>query len=329
MIAGFERLDREAPPTLDVGRRTGIAEVETGLRRRRRASSRRRAASSATSRRSTTPSAACCATAASTSAPSTAWPSCRSTSSSSTPTTRAALAARAQAVGLPLSAMVKDDERCIRCGLCAVRCPTDAMTMETLHDHGTAGAVRGAAAAEAECAQRRWTRHERRQRTPEHGPARLPAEARHRRRRSWRIAAQAGASLRSLVPNVTYDAPTTVKLGPPEEFPDGLKFLPDERLFVFRTGKTFHAISAVCTHLGCTVRAEALARPEETTVEGQPLRLTHRFLCPCHGSTLHGRRTNVSGPAPKPLAWYRLSRLARRRPARRGPGRRSRPRASA
>ena len=30
MIAGFEELDREAPPTLDVGRRTGIAEVETG-----------------------------------------------------------------------------------------------------------------------------------------------------------------------------------------------------------------------------------------------------------------------------------------------------------
>ena len=30
MIAGFEVLDRETPPTLDVGRRTGIAEVETG-----------------------------------------------------------------------------------------------------------------------------------------------------------------------------------------------------------------------------------------------------------------------------------------------------------
>jgi ferredoxin len=37
---------------------------------------------------------------------------------------------RAEGNGLPLSAMVKDDERCIRCGLCAVRCPTDAMTME-------------------------------------------------------------------------------------------------------------------------------------------------------------------------------------------------------
>jgi menaquinol-cytochrome c reductase iron-sulfur subunit len=121
------------------------------------------------------------------------------------------------------------------------------------------------------------------------------------------IAAQAGASLRSLVPNVSYDAPTTVKLGPPDEFPDGLKFLPDERLFVFRNGKTFHAISAVCTHLGCTVRAEALSQPHETTVDGQPLRLTHRFLCPCHGSRYTGDGTNVAGPAPKPQAWYRLS----------------------
>lgn len=32
--------------------------------------------------------------------------------------------------GTPASAMVKDDESCIRCGLCAIRCPTDAMTME-------------------------------------------------------------------------------------------------------------------------------------------------------------------------------------------------------
>ena len=28
------------------------------------------------------------------------------------------------------SAILKDESRCIRCGLCAVRCPTDAMTME-------------------------------------------------------------------------------------------------------------------------------------------------------------------------------------------------------
>ena len=121
------------------------------------------------------------------------------------------------------------------------------------------------------------------------------------------LALQAGASLRSLVPNVSYDAPTTVKLGPPADFPDGLKFLPDERLFVFREGNVFHAVSAVCTHLGCTVRAEALSQPETRTVGGAPLRLTHRFLCPCHGSKYTGDGVNAEGPAPRPLAWFHLS----------------------
>ena len=120
------------------------------------------------------------------------------------------------------------------------------------------------------------------------------------------ITVQAGASLRSLVPNVSYDAPTTVKLGLPNEFPEGLKFLPDERVLVFREGNTFHAISAVCTHLGCTVRAEPLANPQTAESDGAELRLTHRFLCPCHGAEYRGDGTNVAGPAPKPLAWFRL-----------------------
>jgi cytochrome b6-f complex iron-sulfur subunit len=107
------------------------------------------------------------------------------------------------------------------------------------------------------------------------------------------LTVQAGASLRSLVPNVSYDAPTTVKLGAPSEFPEGLKFLPDERVLVFRDRNTFHAISAVC--------------PETVQSEGADIRLTHRFLCPCHGSQYRGDGTNVAGPAPKPLAWYRLS----------------------
>ena len=46
------------------------------------------------------------------------------------PAERAAVEERAAAGGFPLAAMIKDDERCIRCGLCAIRCPTDAMTME-------------------------------------------------------------------------------------------------------------------------------------------------------------------------------------------------------
>ena len=100
------------------------------------------------------------------------------------------------------------------------------------------------------------------------------------------LTVQTAASLRSLVPNVSYDSPTTVKLGQPADFPDGIKFLPDERLFVFRDGKTFHAISAVCTHLGCT----PIWHPAE-----------ERIKCPCHGSNFLMDGQNVAGPAPVPL----------------------------
>ncbi len=66
------------------------------------------------------------------------------------------------------------------------------------------------------------------------------------------IAYQAAASLRSLVPNVSYDAPTTVKLAPVAEFPGGLKFLPDERLFVSASclSKTASAATA-CAPASC------------------------------------------------------------------------------
>ena len=43
---------------------------------------------------------------------------------------RDAVAGRARSGDLPLTALLKDDDRCIRCGLCAIRCPTGAMTME-------------------------------------------------------------------------------------------------------------------------------------------------------------------------------------------------------
>ena len=56
------------------------------------------------------------------------------------------------------------------------------------------------------------------------------------------LCTQAAASLRSLLPNVSYDAPTTVKLGAPTEFPDGMKFLPEQRLFVFVEGQVFRSV---------------------------------------------------------------------------------------
>jgi formate dehydrogenase beta subunit len=129
-VAGFELLDREAPPTLELGRRTGIAEVETGYGSRE---AWRQAARCLVCHVQTIYDPEKCVLC------SRCVDVCPEYCLAIVPfedlklpeAEKAELRARAEADGLPLSAMIKDDERCIRCGLCAVRCPTDAMTMET------------------------------------------------------------------------------------------------------------------------------------------------------------------------------------------------------
>ncbi|MGH9364658.1 MAG: 4Fe-4S binding protein, partial [Thermoanaerobaculia bacterium] len=129
MIAGFEVFDREAPPTLDVGRRTGIAEVETGYAE---AEARRQAARCLVCHVQTIydPEKCVLCSRCVDVCPEYCLAIVPFEELGLDPEARAELEARAEGNGLPLSAMVKDDERCIRCGLCAVRCPTDAMTME-------------------------------------------------------------------------------------------------------------------------------------------------------------------------------------------------------
>jgi cytochrome b6-f complex iron-sulfur subunit len=121
------------------------------------------------------------------------------------------------------------------------------------------------------------------------------------------VGAQTAIVVRSFVPNVSYDPPTTARLGLPESFADGLTFVPDRRLFVVRDGKTFRALSAVCTHLGCTVRPETFEEPDASDPAGRRQIQTYSFACPCHGSRYRADGVNVSGPAPRPLAAYRLS----------------------
>jgi len=121
------------------------------------------------------------------------------------------------------------------------------------------------------------------------------------------LGAQAWIVLRSLVPNVAYDPPTIVKVGRPESFADGLTFVPDRRVFIVRDGKTFRAVSAVCTHLGCTVRPEAFDEADPTDTAGRRQVQVYQFSCPCHGSRYRADGTPVSGPAPGPLAAYRLT----------------------
>jgi formate dehydrogenase beta subunit len=129
MISGFEVLDRRAPPTLDVGRRTGIAEVETGYDE---AAARAQAARCLVCHVQTIYDPEKCVLCGR------CVDVCPEYCLALVPwdaielpdADRRALEGAAEADGLPLSAMIKDDTRCIRCGLCAIRCPTDAMTME-------------------------------------------------------------------------------------------------------------------------------------------------------------------------------------------------------
>ena len=129
MIAGFELGDREPPPTLDLGRRTGIAEVETGFDRD---AAWRQAARCLVCHVQTIydPEACVLCNRCVDVCPEYCLAIVPFDSLDLDEATRAELALRAEAHGLPLAAMVKDDDRCIRCGLCAIRCPTDAMTME-------------------------------------------------------------------------------------------------------------------------------------------------------------------------------------------------------
>ena len=99
--------------------------------------------------------------------------------------------------------------------------------------------------------------------------------------------AQLGAAGRAFYPNILYEPPTRFKLKRPEEYPPGFTFDSEHRLFVVREQDNFHVISAICTHLGCTVQWRGT-----------------EFDCPCHGSRFKPDGQVISGPAPRPLAWF-------------------------
>lgn len=92
--------------------------------------------------------------------------------------------------------------------------------------------------------------------------------------------------------NVYYEDSKKFKIGKPEEFPIGMiKQLDEKRVFIFADNDGLHAISSVCTHLGCIVA---------DTDWG--------FQCPCHGSQFNSDGKVIGGPAPRPLPWLEVSR---------------------
>jgi menaquinol-cytochrome c reductase iron-sulfur subunit len=148
-------------------------------------------------------------------------------------------------------------------------------------------------------------------------PHAKPQEASHPNRRSFLgklglgallagALGQGYALLRSLVPNVLYEPPARFKVGSPDQFPAGMTFLDERRIFIGREPGGLYAISATCTHLGCTVKMVNLSQPKKVQLRGKTVEVAREFHCPCHGSKYYGDGTNYAGPAPKPLTWYRL-----------------------
>jgi cytochrome b6-f complex iron-sulfur subunit len=108
---------------------------------------------------------------------------------------------------------------------------------------------------------------------------------------TFAVAASAAASMRFLVPNVLFEPSLRFKAGRPEDYPAGsVTFLEEERVFLVRQGNTFRCLSAICTHLGCTVN-----------------RTDRGYHCPCHGSVFDEQGGVKSGPAPRALEWFQVS----------------------
>ncbi len=101
--------------------------------------------------------------------------------------------------------------------------------------------------------------------------------------------------LRFLFPRVLFEPPTAFKAGPPSDYVPGTvdtRYTLSHRVWIVREPEYFYALSAICTHLGCTPRW----LPSED-----------KFKCPCHGSGFKRSGVNFEGPAPRPLERFKIT----------------------
>jgi cytochrome b6-f complex iron-sulfur subunit len=108
---------------------------------------------------------------------------------------------------------------------------------------------------------------------------------------------------RFMYPRVLFEPSTIFKAGKAEDYAPNTvddRYIPAQRVWIIRqadaAGANFIiALSAICTHLGCTPRWFAIE---------------NKFKCPCHGSGFRGfdyargrdiTAIHFEGPAPRPL----------------------------
>jgi len=99
---------------------------------------------------------------------------------------------------------------------------------------------------------------------------------------------------RFMTPNVLYEATKVFKVGKLVDFPIGSRIVIDGRgIEIVRDRDGMHAISLICTHLGCLVNPVA-NNPEVG------------YTCPCHGSDFAPMGEVLGGPAPTALPWHEM-----------------------
>jgi cytochrome b6-f complex iron-sulfur subunit len=92
----------------------------------------------------------------------------------------------------------------------------------------------------------------------------------------------------SAVTQTTLDGADKLPLGSAMMFKFGVK----PALLIHHKDGSWVALSAVCTHLGCTVQFESDK---------------DRIYCACHGGVYDAKTgANISGPPPKPLTAYKV-----------------------
>lgn len=103
-----------------------------------------------------------------------------------------------------------------------------------------------------------------------------------------------GTVFRFFFPNVTFEPSMKFKAGFPDTYSIGVNEIYKEahRIWIIRNERGFYALSAICTHLGCT----------PNWLQGE-----QKFKCPCHGSGFYITGINFEGPAPRPLPRYHIA----------------------
>jgi cytochrome b6-f complex iron-sulfur subunit len=97
------------------------------------------------------------------------------------------------------------------------------------------------------------------------------------------------AGLAEILPPDT-ESYSILKIGHINDYPlNEFSFIPAKKIYVYRARHLIRVVSAVCTHLGCTVNK---------TDQG--------FQCPCHGSKFDKTGKCCAGPASRPLDRFQV-----------------------